>query len=209
MGAGLVLPKDDEFCVSAQGEAPTAQRTQWREDRAKSVITKNDSPDLHFDTSINPYRGCEHGCSYCFARPHTYLGHSAGLDFERLLYAKLDASSFLRRELANPRYTCTPIAILFPEWLEEHYLLRKERVLRAIRSLRNGGLTKSDFTSRFIGTGPRAELIQQRFKNACKRYGISSGREVFSMDTSSFKKPHIEMDSVQTVKTSPQLSLFS
>jgi len=87
-------------------------RTQWREDRAKTIITRNQSPDIHFDRSINPYRGCEHGCVYCFARPsHTFLGHSAGLDFERLLYAKKNAVTLLLRELARPNYRCEPIAV--------------------------------------------------------------------------------------------------
>jgi len=90
----------------------TSLRTQWREDSAKTVITRNQSPDIHFDRSINPYRGCEHGCVYCFARPtHTYLGHSAGLDFERLLYAKQDAAELLKTELGKPGYQCQPIAV--------------------------------------------------------------------------------------------------
>jgi DNA repair photolyase len=81
-------------------------------ERAKSVITRNDSPDIGFDRSINPYRGCEHGCSYCFARPtHAYLGHSAGLDFERDIYVKVNAVEALRAEIASPRYKVRPIAI--------------------------------------------------------------------------------------------------
>jgi DNA repair photolyase len=81
-------------------------------ERAKTVITRNDSPDIGFDRSINPYRGCEHGCSYCFARPtHAYLGHSAGLDFERDIYVKVNAVEALRAEIASPRYKVKPIAI--------------------------------------------------------------------------------------------------
>jgi DNA repair photolyase len=81
-------------------------------ERAKSVITRNDSPDIGFDRSINPYRGCEHGCAYCFARPtHAYLGHSPGLSFERDIYIKVNAAERLRAELANPRYKVQPIAI--------------------------------------------------------------------------------------------------
>lgn len=81
-------------------------------ERAKSIITRNVSPDIGFDRSINPYRGCEHGCSYCFARPtHAYLGHSAGIDFERDIYIKVNAPDLLRRELANQRYKAKPIAI--------------------------------------------------------------------------------------------------
>ncbi len=81
-------------------------------ERAKSVITRNDSPDIGFDRSINAYRGCEHGCSYCFARPtHAYLGHSAGLEFERDIYVKVNAVELLRRELADKRYRPKPIAM--------------------------------------------------------------------------------------------------
>jgi DNA repair photolyase len=89
-----------------------AFKTQVREDSAKSIITRNASPDISFDRSINPYRGCEHGCIYCYARPtHCYLGHSAGLDFETILYAKSDAAALLEQELANPRYTPQTIAL--------------------------------------------------------------------------------------------------
>jgi DNA repair photolyase len=81
-------------------------------ERAKTIITRNESPDIGFDRSINAYRGCEHGCSYCFARPtHAYLGHSAGLEFERDIYFKANAPEQLRVELANPRYRVRPIAM--------------------------------------------------------------------------------------------------
>ncbi|MFN3985245.1 MAG: PA0069 family radical SAM protein [Rhodocyclaceae bacterium] len=81
-------------------------------DRARSVITYNNSPDVPFDRSINPYRGCEHGCSYCFARPsHAYLGLSPGLDFETRLTWKPDDAAVLRTELAKPGYRCAPIAL--------------------------------------------------------------------------------------------------
>ncbi len=81
-------------------------------ERAKSIITRNESPDIGFDRSINAYRGCEHGCSYCFARPtHAYLGHSAGLDFERDIYVKVNAVETLRHELAQRSYRPRPIAM--------------------------------------------------------------------------------------------------
>ena len=89
-----------------------AFKTTVNEERAKSIISSNDSPDLSFDQSINPYRGCEHGCIYCYARPtHSYLGHSAGLDFETKLYAKVNAAELLERELRNPRYQPKVIAL--------------------------------------------------------------------------------------------------
>jgi DNA repair photolyase len=81
-------------------------------ERARSIITRNESPDIGFDRSINAYRGCEHGCSYCFARPtHAYLGHSAGLEFERDIYVKVNAVELLRRELADKRYRPKAIAM--------------------------------------------------------------------------------------------------
>lgn len=329
-------------------EGASHLKTQWREDRAKSVITKNTSPDLHFEQSINPYRGCEHGCCYCFARPsHTYLGHSAGLDFERRLYAKLDAPNLLRKALASPGYRCEPIAIgvntdayqplekqlkitrglleimletrhpvylitksalierdldvlqaladrqlvtvaisvtslnntlshqleprasaphrrlrtirtlasagipvrasvspiipalneheleaivaacadagvcganaiilrlphelatLFPEWLDVHYPLRKERILKAIRSLRGGKLNDSDFRSRFTGDGPRASLIQQRFLLACKKNGISADREPVELDRTSFQAPRLPGNSHSACEVPAQCS---
>jgi DNA repair photolyase len=89
-----------------------AFKTEVHEEAAKSIISTNDSPDLSFDRSINPYRGCEHGCIYCYARPtHCYLGHSAGLDFETQLYAKTNAAALLEQELANPRYVPRTIAL--------------------------------------------------------------------------------------------------
>jgi len=86
--------------------------TEVRHEPARTIITRNDSPDISFDRSINPYRGCEHGCIYCYARPtHCYLGHSAGLDFETKLYAKTDAAKLLERELSNPRYEPQTLAL--------------------------------------------------------------------------------------------------
>jgi DNA repair photolyase len=87
-------------------------RTQLTRESAKTIVTRNVSPDISFDQSINPYRGCEHGCVYCFARPtHAYLGLSPGLDFETRLFAKTNAASLLERELSAPGYTATTIAI--------------------------------------------------------------------------------------------------
>ncbi len=81
-------------------------------EKPKTIITRNSSPDIGFDRSINPYRGCEHGCSYCYARPtHAYMGLSPGLDFESRLFAKPDAARLLERELAAPGYRPKPIAL--------------------------------------------------------------------------------------------------
>lgn len=87
-------------------------RTQVREEIARSIISRNTSPDIGFSQSVNPYRGCEHGCSYCFARPsHAYLDLSPGLDFESRLSAKTNAAELLRKELAKPNYQVSPIAL--------------------------------------------------------------------------------------------------
>ncbi|KQY49275.1 PA0069 family radical SAM protein [Lysobacter sp. Root494] len=92
-------------------DAPRPQTTVT-EERARSIISRNDSPDVGFAASVNPYRGCEHGCVYCFARPsHAYLDLSPGLDFETKLFAKTNAAERLRAELARPSYKCTPIAL--------------------------------------------------------------------------------------------------
>ena len=89
-----------------------ALKTEVVIEPAKSIISRNDSPDISFEQSINPYRGCEHGCIYCYARPtHCYLGHSAGLDFETKLYAKTNAAAVLERELSAPRYVPKVIAL--------------------------------------------------------------------------------------------------
>jgi DNA repair photolyase len=311
-------------------EPESRVRTHWRNDSNRTIITRNQSPDIHFDRSINPYRGCEHGCIYCFARPsHTYLGHSAGLDFETRLYAKSEAASLLRGELTNRRYRCEPIAIgvntdayqplekklgitrkvlevlletrhpaylitksslierdidlltqmarhnlvsvcitittldrklarnleprattparrlqtleklsmagiptrvsvspvipalneeemdsivasaaaagaqaayaivlrlphelqqLFPQWLEQHYPLRAARIMKAIRSVRENQLNNAEFGERMIGSGPRAEIIRQRFELACKRAGIAARRD-FKLDCTQFVAP--------------------
>ena len=87
-------------------------RTEVQVEKPRSIINRNESPDIPFDRSINPYRGCEHGCIYCFARPtHSYMGLSAGLDFESKLFAKPDAAKLLERELAKPGYKPRVIAI--------------------------------------------------------------------------------------------------
>lgn len=93
------------------GEGPPLRTTVTIE-HPKTIITRNQSPDLSFDRSINAYRGCEHGCIYCFARPtHAYQNLSPGLDFETRLFAKPDTAALLRKELAKPSYRCAPIAL--------------------------------------------------------------------------------------------------
>ena len=91
---------------------PTPLNTTLSIDTTRTIIARNDSPDIGFDRSINPYRGCEHGCIYCYARPsHAYLGLSPGLDFESRLFYKPQAAALLAAELRKQGYTCRPIAL--------------------------------------------------------------------------------------------------
>src|SRR6266852_1206139 len=93
-------------------EQPDTIATTVEPDRARSIITTNNSPDIPFEQSINPYRGCEHGCVYCYSRPsHAYLELSPGLDFETRLFAKTNAAELLKAELSKPGYVPSPIAI--------------------------------------------------------------------------------------------------
>ncbi|MFW5905203.1 MAG: PA0069 family radical SAM protein, partial [bacterium] len=93
-------------------EAPHRRETVYLKDRSRSVLTRNRSPDVGFDWSLNPYRGCAHGCVYCYARPtHEYLGFSAGLDFESRIVVKPDAPELLERELARPSWTPVPLVM--------------------------------------------------------------------------------------------------
>ena len=102
---------DDGWNTARDEELP-ALKTQVTIERAKSIISRNNSPDIPFTQSINPYRGCEHGCIYCYARPsHAYLNLSPGVDFETRLFAKTNAAELLRAELAKPGYKCELIAL--------------------------------------------------------------------------------------------------
>ena len=93
-------------------EEPDSMPTTLEPDKARGVITTNDSPDIPFESSINPYRGCEHACSYCYARPsHAYMGLSPGLDFETRLFYKADVQKTLESELARSDYACKPIML--------------------------------------------------------------------------------------------------
>ncbi len=96
----IEIERDADF--NEEGSSP---KTQFFADSSRSVISMNDSPDVPFSAGLNPYRGCEHGCAYCYARPfHEYLGFSAGLDFESRIIVKKDAPELLRKELSSPRW---------------------------------------------------------------------------------------------------------
>ncbi len=96
----------DEWCDSA---SPNHIRTQLFHDDTQTIIARNQSPDVGFETSVNPYRGCEHGCAYCYARPtHEYLGFSAGIDFESKILVKMNAATLLATELNRPAWRPRP-----------------------------------------------------------------------------------------------------
>jgi DNA repair photolyase len=103
---------DDGWNEPAEDDAPPQLKTELQVEKAKKIITHNDSPDIGFNSSINPYRGCEHGCIYCFARPsHAYMGLSPGVDFETRLFFKPEAAKLLERELSRPGYKCERIQL--------------------------------------------------------------------------------------------------
>jgi DNA repair photolyase len=111
---GRYEPHRHEAADDGWGEPddPPSVRTTVAIDHARTIIARNDSPDIPFEQSINPYRGCEHGCVYCYARPsHTYLGLSAGIDFESRLFAKPNAAALLTEELRTPGYIPKVIAL--------------------------------------------------------------------------------------------------
>lgn len=314
-------------------------RTEVRIDKSRTILTYNKSPDVPFDRSINPYRGCEHGCVYCFARPsHAYLDLSPGLDFESRLFAKPEAATLLEKELAKPGYKPAPIALgvntdawqpierkykitrellhvlkefrhpvavitksalierdidllapmaerglvqvmvsvtsldrelsrrmepraaaphrrlqtirtlrdagipvgvlvapvipvlndselesilaavveagattagyvmlrlphevkdLFIHWLEQHYPLKAEHVLNRVRDIRGGKLNSTEFGERMTGQGEYANLVEQRFRLACKKYGLSRGGVPLRCDA--FRVP---------VRAGDQMALF-
>ncbi|MEM1029320.1 MAG: PA0069 family radical SAM protein [Myxococcota bacterium] len=310
-------------------DLPGRPRTRVRPDPTKAIISRNDSPDIPFRQSINPYKGCEHGCVYCFARPyHAYWGLSPGLDFETQLFAKADAPKLLRAAFARPSYRPEPIALgtatdpyqpierqhritrallevllehrhpvgivtkgalvlrdldllaalaryrlvhvylsvttldaelaaameprattparrlqalarlsaagvptgvlfspvipglndhelervfaaaadagakgagalllrlphelkdLFNAWLSAHYPLRRQRVLERLRDCHGGELYRARFGERMRGTGPYADMLQHRYRQALRRFGLSERR--YDFDTSAFVPP--------------------
>ncbi|MGH8289986.1 MAG: PA0069 family radical SAM protein [Steroidobacteraceae bacterium] len=324
-----------------QEQVPDFIPTSIEPDRARSVITRNDSPDIPFEQSINPYRGCSHGCVWCYARPsHSYVGLSPGLDFETRLFYKQDAGKLLEEELGKPGYVCKPITLgantdpyqpierrmrvtreilevlarcrhpvtvitkgalvlrdldlladlardglagvgvsvttlnaelkrvmepqaasprarleavrrlneagiptgvmvapvipaltdhemeaileaaagagarwagyvllrlpyevkdLFREWLAVHYPDRADHVMSLVQQMRGGKDYDSSFGTRMRGTGPLAELLRTRFKIACRRFGLGTGRHQ-PPDTTLFRPP-------RALRAGPQLTL--
>jgi len=107
-----ILTKTLEHDGWYEDEEPKRPETVVLPEPARSIISRNKSPDIYFEQSINPYRGCSHGCIYCYARPsHAYVGLSPGIDFETKLFYKADAAQLLRKELSAPNYRCIPIML--------------------------------------------------------------------------------------------------
>ena len=105
-------PEDYGWGAGDDEDAPPRLVTTVTPEKTRTILSRNDSPDIPFDRSINPYKGCEHGCVYCFARPtHSYLGMSPGLDFETKIFSKPEAARLLREELRRPGYRCDVIAL--------------------------------------------------------------------------------------------------
>jgi DNA repair photolyase len=165
---------DDGWAAPAAGEGePEAETlaTTLLVDSARTIIARNDSPDVPFDRSINPYKGCEHGCVYCFARPtHAYLGLSPGLDFETRLFHKPDAPALLDKELRRPGYRVAPIALganTDPYQPVDRRLGLTRSILEVLAAFNHpvGTITKSALVARDIDIlGPMAE---RRLASAC------------------------------------------
>jgi DNA repair photolyase len=149
--------------IERDEEVPGPERidTELLRDTSRSVIAYNDSPDVGFDASVNPYRGCEHGCVYCYARPfHEYLGFSAGLDFESRILVKEDAPELLRKELASPKWQPQTLAmsgVTDCYQPAERRLEITRRCLEVLADFRNpvGVITKNELVTRDI------DILQQ------------------------------------------------
>ena len=141
---------------AVSGDDTQALRTEFFSDASRSILSTNDSPDIPFDVSLNPYRGCEHGCAYCYARPtHEYLGFSAGLDFESRILVKEDAAELLRKELSSRRWKPQTVAlsgVTDPYQPVERRLLVTRRCLDVFLEFRNpvGIVTKGDLVTRDV-----------------------------------------------------------
>jgi DNA repair photolyase len=164
---------DIDYTPDAEGGPRRHPLTQFLSDHSKTIIATNDSPDVPFTSSINPYRGCEHGCIYCFARPtHEYLGYSAGLDFETKILVKHDAPQLLRKQLASPKWqpqviACSGVTDCYQPIERKLQLTR--RCLEVLLDFRNpvGIVTKNHLVTRDI------DLLAQLAAFQCARVFVS------------------------------------
>jgi DNA repair photolyase len=164
------------YAVDPDAETPPEAgrpATQFYRDASKSIIAYNDSPDVGFDASINPYRGCEHGCAYCYARPtHEYLGWSAGLDFESRIMVKEDAPELLRRELSSKKWEPQVLAISgVTDCYQpiERKLRLTRRILEVLAEFRNPCviITKNRLVARDI------DVLQELARHHCVAVFVS------------------------------------
>lgn len=157
--------------LDREAEEMPSPRTEILPDSSRKIIARNDSPDVPFDRSINPYRGCEHGCVYCFARPtHAYLGFSPGLDFETKLFAKHEAAQLLRQELSKKGYKPSTLALganTDPYQPIERQLRITRRVIEVLAEAKHpfGIITKSDLILRDLDL--LAPLAAERLLRIC------------------------------------------
>lgn len=175
-------------------------KTEVQEERARTIITRNESPDISFDRSINPYRGCEHGCTYCFARPsHAYMGLSPGLDFETRLFAKPNAAELLERELSRPGYTVRPIAIGTNtdayQPLERRYKLMRE-ILEVLNKCNHpvGIVTKSALVLRDLDI--LSEMAERNLVKVALSVTTLDGKLCRAMEPRA-SAPHRRLDAIR------------
>ncbi len=176
--------------------------TRYFDAPAKSLITYNQSPDISLDRSANPYRGCEHGCAYCFARPnHAYLGLSPGLDFETRIFCKTNAADVLAREISAPRYQCGTIGLGYNTDAYqpiERKLKITRSILEVLREFRHpvSVITKSGLIERDLG------ILQDMARDGLAEVVVS----VTTLDTGLSRilepragAPHVRVDLVRTL----------
>jgi DNA repair photolyase len=190
---------DDGWQQEGQEEA-SPFITTLEPDRARTVITRNDSPDIPFEQSLNPYRGCEHGCIYCFARPtHAWLGLSPGLDFETRLFFKPEAPRLLEAALSKPAYRCQPIALgsnTDPYQPVERQQRLTRRVLEVMAEFSQpvGIITKSALVTRDIDL--LAPMAQKRLAAVCVSVTSLDGHLARVMEPRA-SSPHRRLEAIR------------
>lgn len=169
----IEISPDDLEARGADDPEPGVPRTEFYRDASRSVIATNDSPDIPFKASLNPYRGCEHGCIYCYARPtHEFLGLSAGLDFETRIFVKEDAPALLEAELSKPSWEPQVLAVsgvTDPYQPVERTLCLTRRCLEVVARFRNpvAVISKNALVTRDI------EVLRELASDGCAQVALS------------------------------------